>query len=90
MSSLLSSTRAGIYLRFDHQSPSPGKAYLRIRVFKRTERPKTVANPHAKAPSGARVNLSEEPSSEHQHTLHIISLALLPRTRASQTAGTPG
>lgn len=64
----------------------PQKASLRVRDFKRTERSKTVARPHAKAPSGARVNLSGEPYSEHQHTLHIISLALLPRTRASQAA----
>lgn len=49
-----------------------------------------MVNPHAKAPLGANVNLSGEPYSEHQHTLHIISLALLPRTRASQAAGTPG
>lgn len=69
------------------------KSLFKDQGFKRTERSKTVANPQAREPGilrGARVNLSGEPYSEHQHTLHIISLAPLPRTRASQTAGTPG
>lgn len=69
------------------------KSLFKDQGFKRTERSKTVVNPHTREPGilrGARVNLSGEPFSEHQHTLHIISLAPLPRTRASQAAGTPG
>lgn len=69
-------------------TPSP-KSLFKAQGLKRTERSKTVAKPLGRSPLRARLSPSGEPYSEQRHTLHIISLALLPRTRASQAAGTP-
>lgn len=89
-SSLPSSTRAGTYLCSEHLAPSL-KSLFKAQGLKTRKVPNSVDLwPSHMAPSAAGLSPLGETQCEHQHTLHIVSLALLPRTCASRAAGTPG
>lgn len=89
-SSLPSSTRAGTYLRSEHLVPSLKSLFKAQGLKTRKVRDSVDLWPSHMALSGARLNPLGEHQSEHQHTLHIVSLALLPRMHASRAARTPG